>query len=335
MIYHFVAFALGFVLDLLLGDPHSFPHPVRLIGSLIGHMEQAWNQNSLTNEKRLNNGRRLAALVLLATGITSAVILIGAYFLHPYAGLAVESVMTYQILAVRSLKAESMEVYNQLKEGNLPGARKAVSMIVGRDTETLNEEGVAKAAVETVAENTSDGVIAPMLALAIGGPILGFLYKAVNTMDSMIGYKNERFLLFGRAAARLDDWVNYIPARLSAYFMILASVILSFLPLHDSRGQKIYSGKRAVYIYQRDRKKHASPNAAHTEAVCAGSLGIQLAGAASYFGKMVQKPYIGDCNRPVTYEDIRYANTLMYVTAFLCEFSCLVVLTALFWIGQV
>ena len=186
-------------------------------------------------------------------------------------------------------------------------------MIVGRDTEALNEEGVAKAAIETVAENTSDGVIAPMLYTALGGPILGFLYKAVNTMDSMVGYKNDTYLYFGRAAAKLDDFVNYFPARISAYMMIAASFL----------GGQCFSGKRAYYIYKRDNGNHASPNSAQTESVCAGALGIQLAGDASYFGKIVKKPYIGDSVRAVEYEDIKRVNHLMYLTAWMSEIICL------------
>ena len=228
----------------------------------------------------------------------------------------VESIMTYQILAVRSLKVESMKVYDALQTGTIEDARRAVSMIVGRDTACLDEAGVTKAAVETVAENTSDGVIAPMIALAVGGPFLGFLYKAVNTMDSMIGYKNDRYLLFGRTAAKLDDVVNYLPARISAYLMIAAAYLAG----------RDFDGTRAFSVYRRDRRKHASPNSAHTEAVCAGALGVRLAGDASYFGKIVKKPYIGDDVRPVEISDIRRANRLLYVTAFLCEAILLVLL---------
>jgi adenosylcobinamide-phosphate synthase len=209
-----------------------------------------------------------------------------------------------------------MKVYYSLKNQTLEEARYAISMIVGRDTQCLDEIGVAKAAIETVAENTSDGVIAPMLYTALGGPILGFLYKAVNTMDSMIGYKNDKYLYFGRAAARLDDVVNFIPSRISAYIMILASFLVG----------KSFSGKGAYTIYKRDNRKHASPNSAQTESVCAGALGIQLAGDASYFGKIVHKPFIGDSFRKVEYEDIRRANKLMYMTAFICEMLCVVVM---------
>ena len=200
-------------------------------------------------------------------------------------------------------------------------ARKAVSMIVGRDTESLDEEGVAKAAIETVAENTSDGVIAPMLYTALGGPILGFFYKAVNTMDSMVGYKNEKYLYFGRAAAKLDDAINFLPARISAYLMILAAFI----------GGKNFNGKQAYKIYKRDNRNHASPNSAQTESVCAGALGVQLAGDASYFGKVVKKPYIGDHLRKVEYEDIKRVNHLMYLTAWICEILCLILMVTITW----
>ena len=211
--------------------------------------------------------------------------------------------MTYQILAVKCLKVESMKVYHCLKEQGLEEAREAVSMIVGRDTAQLDAEGVTKAAVETVAENTSDGIIAPMLYTAIGGPVLGFFYKAVNTMDSMIGYKNEKYLYFGRFAARLDDICNYVPARISGVLMIAAAFMTGF------------DGKSAARIYRRDRKKHASPNSAQTESVCAGALHIQLAGDASYFGKIYHKPTIGDEIRHTEAEDIRNANRLMYGTS--------------------
>ena len=248
----------------------------------------------------------------------TALILVGAYALYPRIGMVVEAVMTYQILAARCLQVESGKVWKQLKAGNLEAAREAVSMIVGRDTQNLTEEGVAKAAIETVAENTSDGVIAPMLYTALGGPVLGFLYKAVNTMDSMVGYKNDRYLHFGRAAAKLDDVVNFLPARISALLMIGAAFFSG----------KSYNGRQAWRIWRRDSRKHASPNSAQTESVCAGALGIQLAGDASYFGKVVKKPYIGDPKRQVEYEDIRRANRLMNRTAWICEILCLEILMA-------
>jgi adenosylcobinamide-phosphate synthase len=318
MEYHIIAFAAGFIIDLILGDPYQLPHPIRLIGSFISKLEKILlGKIKERNEKKeLQRGLMLVIIVLLSTVIITTIILILAYKINIYFGTIVEAIMTYQILATKCLKVESMKVYHSLKNQTLQEARKAVSMIVGRDTQCLDEIGVAKAAIETVAENTSDGVIAPMLYTALGGPILGFLYKAVNTMDSMIGYKNDKYIYFGRAAARLDDIVNFIPSRISAYIMIIASFLAG----------KSFSGKGAYTIYKRDNRKHASPNSAQTESVCAGALGIQLAGDASYFGKIVHKPFIGDSLRKVEYEDIRRANKLMYMTAFICEILCVAVM---------
>ena len=318
MRYHIVAFFLGFLLDLVLGDPYFLPHPVRLIGRLIAGLEKSLRRKKETENdtREFWQGAELVTIVLLSVAVVVSTLLLAAYRLHPYAGMAVECLMTYQILAVKCLEVESMKVYQCLREGNLEQARYAVSMIVGRDTAFLGEEGVAKAAIETVAENTSDGVVAPMLYLMIGGPVLGFVYKAVNTMDSMIGYKNEEYLYFGRAAAKLDDMVNFIPARISAWLMIAAC----------SLAGSDFSAKGAWRIYQRDRKKHASPNSAQTESVCAGALGIRLAGDASYFGEMVRKPYIGDPLREVSYEDIKRVNRLLYAAAWLCEIVCLLFL---------
>ncbi len=317
MRYHMIAFGGGFLLDLLLGDPCFLPHPVRLIGRCISAAEKRIRGKALEDGgKEIRQGAILVSLVLIAAVTVSAFLLGAAYRLHPYAGMLIEGFMTYQILAVKSLKEESLKVYQRLKEGNLIQARAAVSMIVGRDTDCLDEAGVTRAAVETVAENTSDGVIAPMLYLALGGPVLGFFYKAVNTMDSMVGYKNEKYLYFGRAAAKLDDAVNWIPARISACLMIAAA----FLAGRD------FSGRGAVRIYRRDRRNHASPNSAQTESVCAGALGIRLAGDAVYFGKTVRKPYIGEELRRVEYEDIKRVNRLLYITAWLCESICLLLL---------
>ncbi len=319
--YHITAMAAGFLLDFLLGDPYWLPHPIRAIGSLIGWLEHKWNH---PEEKNSRKGTVMVLLILAVTGSVTFLLWAGAYRVHPLLGVVVESIMTYQILATKCLKTESMKVYDALQKQDLEAARKAVSMIVGRDTQSLDETGIAKAAIETVAENTSDGVIAPMLYTAIGGPVLGFLYKAVNTMDSMVGYKSERYLYFGRTAARLDDAVNYMPARISAVLMIAAC----FLSGSD------YNTKKAWRIYRRDRYQHASPNSAQTEAVCAGALGIRLAGSASYFGKLVEKPYIGDAERAVETEDIKRANHLLYLTAWLCELLCLLGLGGIsLWIG--
>lgn len=256
---------------------------------------------------------------IIVTGLTVTVtgaILFGAYKINKFLGIAIEAILTCYILATKSLNDESMKVYKALKTGSIEDSRKAVSMIVGRDTNNLDAAGVAKAAVETVAENTSDGVIAPLIYTCIGGPVLGMLYKAINTMDSMVGYHNDRYENFGFFAAKADDVVNFIPARLSALLMILATVIAG----ND------FSTKRAFRIFRRDRYNHKSPNSAQTESVCAGALGVRLAGDASYFGKVVKKPYIGNDYRQIEAEDIKRINRLMYTTAILAFAICLAVL---------
>lgn len=316
MCYHIFAFIAGFVLDLLIGDPHFIPHPVRLIGSFISFLDKRLNCDDGYNisEKKLNlikykRGMLLAFTVIFATFAISVIIIVAAYSINLYAGVIAEAVMTWQILATKCLRVESMRVYDALRTDGVDAGRRAVSMIVGRDTSVLDAAGVTRAAVETIAENTSDGVIAPMLYTAIGGPVLGFVYKAVNTMDSMLGYKNDKYMYFGRFAARLDDVVNFIPARISAYLMIAAAFI----------GGRQFDGRNAYRIFKRDRFNHASPNSAQTESVCAGALRVQLAGDAVYFGKLVKKKYIGDGLREIENEDIKRANRLMYITAFLCE----------------
>lgn len=324
MCYHIFAFIAGFVLDLLIGDPHFIPHPVRLIGSLISFLDKRLNCDDGYNisEKKLNlikykRGMLLAFTVIFATFAISVIIIVAAYSINLYAGVIAEAVMTWQILATKCLRVESMRVYDALRTDGVDAGRRAVSMIVGRDTSVLDAAGVTRAAVETIAENTSDGVIAPMLYTAIGGPVLGFVYKAVNTMDSMLGYKNDKYMYFGRFAARLDDVVNFIPARISAYLMIAAAFI----------GGRQFDGKNAYRIFKRDRFNHASPNSAQTESVCAGALRVQLAGDAVYFGKIVKKKYIGDGLREIEYEDIKRANRLMYITAFLCELLSVAVMS--------
>lgn len=324
MCYHIFAFIAGFVLDLLIGDPHFIPHPVRLIGSFISFLDKRLNCDDGYNisEKKLNlikykRGMLLAFTVIFATFAISVIIIVAAYSINLYAGVIAEAVMTWQILATKCLRVESMRVYDALRTDGVDAGRRAVSMIVGRDTSVLDAAGVTRAAVETIAENTSDGVIAPMLYTAIGGPVLGFVYKAVNTMDSMLGYKNDKYMYFGRFAARLDDVVNFIPARISAYLMIAAAFI----------GGRQFDGRNAYRIFKRDRFNHASPNSAQTESVYAGALRVQLAGDAVYFGKLVKKKYIGDGLREIEYEDIKRANRLMYITAFLCELLSVAVMS--------
>lgn len=245
----------------------------------------------------------LVVIVLAVSAGVPGLILYAAYKYRLWLGLLLETVMCYQLLAVKSLRTESEKVYDELARGDIEGARYAVSMIVGRDTKSLTKEGITKAAVETVAENTSDGVIAPLFYMMIGGAFFGFLYKAVNTMDSMVGYKNESYRYFGTAAAKVDDAANFIPARVAAGLMILAAMTLKF------------DWKNAVRIFKRDRNNHKSPNAAQTESVMAGALNVQLAGDAWYFGKLYKKPYIGDCKRLAEPADIKRAGRLLYGTA--------------------
>ena len=260
-------------------------------------------------------------LVCLFSFGVPAVILSLLYGHFPVAGVILETFWCYQLLATRSLKDESMKVYDRLVNGTIGEARYAVSMIVGRDTQELTDTGVTKAAVETVAENCSDGVIAPMIYMAIGGAPLMFLYKGINTMDSMLGYKNDKYLYFGRCSAKLDDVANFFPARISGWLMVAAAFVCGM------------DGKNAAKIYRRDRRNHASPNSAQTEAAMAGALDVQLAGNACYFGKLYEKPTIGDPIRAVEPEDIRRSNRLMYGTAFLGILICLIIRIAVgFWI---
>ena len=299
-----VALVMGYILDLIFGDPYWMPHPVRFIGNLISILEKVIRRfMPKTKRGEYIGGIILTVMVVSISMVIPLVIILMAKSINTYLALIVESFMCYQILATKSLKVESMKVYDELAKNDLPSARKAVSMIVGRDTKDLTFSGVAKAAVETVAENTSDGIIAPMIFIAIGGAPMGFFYKAINTMDSMVGYKNEKYMNFGRFAAKLDDVVNYLPARISAYQMILSSFFLR------------YDYKNAFKIYKRDRYNHASPNSAQTESVCAGALDVQLAGNAYYFGKLYEKPTIGDNIREINYDDIKKANRLLYCTS--------------------
>ena len=315
MTFHISALILGFLLDLAFGDPRWLYHPIRLIGNLIAWAEKPFRAAFPKSEKgELAAGTFFAVFVVAVSTAVPALLLALASRLSSWLVFALEVFWSFQILAAKSLKSESMKVYAALKEGDLPKARKAVSMIVGRDTQKLTEEGVAKAAVETVAENSSDGVIAPLLFLALGGPALGFFYKAVNTLDSMVGYKNDTYLYFGRFSAKLDDVLNFIPSRISGLLLVLASPLAGL------------SMKGAWKIFRRDRRNHASPNSAQTEAAAAGALGVQLAGDAYYFGKLYKKPTIGDPLRPVEYEDIRRVNRLMY--AAVCLALVLAVLAA-------
>ncbi|WMJ22049.1 adenosylcobinamide-phosphate synthase CbiB [Paludicola sp. MB14-C6] len=296
-----VAVIIGFILDLIIGDPQWLPHPVRLIGFLIAKGEKIIRK--ILPKKEFIGGMILTVLVTAISFVVPYFILYFAGLFSIYLKIAIEAVFCYQILATKCLKVESMRVYQYLIKKDILNSRKYLSWIVGRDTENLDEQQISKAVVETIAENTSDGVIAPMIFLVIGGAPLGFFYKAVNTLDSMIGYKNDKYLYFGRFAAKLDDVLNFLPAIISAMFMIAASFIVGL----DS--------KNAVKIYKRDKHNHSSPNSAKTEAVAAGALNLMLAGDAYYFGKLVKKKTIGDDNKTITPQDIPTMNKLMYATA--------------------
>ncbi|MEG1946385.1 MAG: adenosylcobinamide-phosphate synthase CbiB [Lachnospiraceae bacterium] len=306
LISQMTALVLGLLLDAILGDPHGWWHPVIGMGTLITKTEQLVRKRC----PKTKQGERVAGVILVLVVVVLSVLipmvlLVAAYQTHIVLGILIEAVMCDTMLAAKSLKTESMKVWKALEEEDLAAGRRAVSMIVGRDTQNLDETGVISATVETVAENTSDGVIAPLLYMGLFGALGGFFYKAINTMDSMVGYKNETYRYFGTPAAKLDDVVNFIPARISGVVMILAAFLCGM------------DGKGAARIFKRDRLNHASPNSAETEAVMAGALGVQLAGDAWYFGVKHEKPTIGDARRKVERQDIARSNRLMYRTTFI------------------
>lgn len=314
MSLHFLSFITGFAADLLFGDPLGSFHIVVAIGKLISALEKLLRRllPKSPGGERAGGIITVILVCVLSFGCAGAV-LGAAYGVHWLLGFVLESFVCWQCLAARSLQKESMAVYRAAKSGSLEKARKAVGRIVGRDTAGLDMSGVSRACVETVAENCSDGVIAPLLFMAVGGAPGAVLYKAINTMDSMLGYKNERYIHFGWAAAKLDDGANFIPARIAGLLMIAAAALCGM----DARG--------AWRIFRRDRLNHASPNSAQTESACAGALHIRLGGPAQYFGKMLDKPYIGDDERSVETEDIRRANRLMITSGLLCFAICLLV----------
>lgn len=309
---HHIAVSLlaGFLLDCLLGDPHFFPHPVRFMGKMISFFEKRLRNPQNSPKIQKFKGLILVLALILASFSLPYAILFVAKLVSPILFLAIESLMCYQCIASRSLCHESMKVYHKLKNGSLEEARNAVSMIVGRDTDVLDEKGVAKAAVETVAESTNDGVVAPVFYMALFGACGGMVYKAINTMDSMIAYRNEKYLYFGFFAAKVDDLANLIPARLSAILMIFSSLLLSLFPAKPR-----LNAKNAAKIFLRDRYKHASPNSAQTESVMAGALGLRLAGDTVYGGVTEKKDFIGDKLREIEAKDIVRSNLLMYATS--------------------
>lgn len=312
----------GFCIDCIIGDPLWLPHPVMLIGRLITVSERILRRLfPKTSVGERCAGCVMAALVPLLTVSVTLILLILCYSVNMWLYFAVSSIMCWQIFAAKCLKVEAEKVVHAFRNGGLDAARRQVGMLVGRDTENLTEEQVIKAAVETVAENTTDGVISPLLWMMLFGAAGGFFYKAINTMDSMVGYKNEKYMYFGTAAAKLDDIANLIPARVSALCMILSAYILGL------------NGKNAARIWLRDRYNHASPNSAQTESVCAGALGVQLGGNASYFGVMHEKPTIGDKLRPIERQDVKRSCALMYCTAVITLVVCMASAAAILYIG--
>jgi adenosylcobinamide-phosphate synthase len=311
MLWYFLAPAIGFVVDMLVGDPPGFPHIVIFIGKYISLLEKLFRRVFPEGEapEKFVGGLLWIIVVVTFTG-ASALILWMCGIISPWLRLAVESFFCWQVIAARSLRNESMAVYKALESGNIESSRRAVSMIVGRDTASLDDAAVTRAAVETVAENTSDGVVAPLLFLAIGGAPLGILYKAVNTMDSMLGYIDPPYKNIGFVPAKADDIFNFIPARVSAFLMLAAGWLLRL---------DVKNGWR---IFRRDRYNHASPNSAQTESVCAGLLGLRLAGDAWYHGILHKKEFIGDALRPIEHGDIPRTCRLMYITTFLALIIC-------------
>ena len=317
---HLMALLTGFLIDMLIGDPPRWPHIVVGMGKLISLFERVLRKIFNRSGRGEFWGGVVLAILLPALSLLLTILLLHlSSQVHPLLGFAVESVLCWQCLATRSLRDESMLVYKALEKDDLAAARIAVGRIVGRDTDALDQTGVARAAVETVAENSSDGVIAPMLFMAIGGAPLGVLYKAINTLDSMVGYKNDTYANFGKASAKLDDAVNLIPARLAGIMITISAFFAGF------------DVANAWRIFRRDRHNHKSPNSAHTEAAFAGALNVQLGGNSCYFGKLVEKPTIGDAGRPIVIEDIRRANRLMLVASGLCLTLFLLLKGVILW----
>ena len=294
---------IAYVLDLIIGDPYSFPHPVRFIGNLIRFVETKI-RNIAKTKKQLKIGGFILWIVTVGTTITVTSLILNIFMVSKILYMIISSVILYTTLSTKCLADEAKKIYEVLKMGDIEKSRKQLSYIVGRDTTSLNEQEIIRATVETVAENTVDGIIAPMMYGFIGGPVLAMSYKAINTLDSMVGYKNEKYGDLGFASAKIDDIANFIPARITPFFMMIASLPLRF------------NAKESIHIAIRDRKNHKSPNCAYSEGAVAGALEVQLGGTNMYFGKEVYKPTIGDKHRELEIEDIIRTNKIMYVTSF-------------------
>ena len=312
-----LAWCLAWVLDFIIGDPHSWPHPVRWIGNLISAVQRAVRRVCHSDlALRVGGGVMWLAVVGLTYAVAWGVLHLAAR-VHPWLGFGVEVWMIFTVLAGRCLAQSAQAVERPLRAGDLAESRIKLSWIVGRDTSQLQPEQINRAVVETVAENTVDGIIAPLFFLLLGGAPLAMAYKAVNTLDSMVGYKHEKYRAIGMVSARLDDVANFIPARLSWLLIGLAAFIC-----RDN-------GARALRIGWRDRKNHSSPNCAWSEATVAGALGIRLGGPNDYFGERVNKPWIGDEHRPIAIDDISRTIRLMWVASTL---ALLLFMAVRFWL---
>lgn len=298
-----IATVIGFIIDLIIGDPVFPLHPVRLIGRLITFLENKLRKPNDTSAGDIRRGSAVATLTVVITGACVCLVVLVCGWINRYLQLTVEALLCWSVLSAKDMTVESRAVYDALDNQDLPRARQALSMIVGRDTSALNEEEIVKATVETIAENTNDGEIAPLFYLLFGGPVFGFIYKAVNTLDSMIAYRDEKYFYFGRAAALADDVMNYLPSRIAATLMIISAGALGF------------DKENAVRVHRRDAKLHDSPNSAQTEAVLAGALNISLAGFISYRGVLTHKPELGDPLRKADKEDILKANQIMFMAS--------------------
>ena len=294
---------LGFLLDLIVGDPQNPIHPIRIIGSLCKTVEKFFR--SILKRYLKGAGLLTWILVVFIVFIFNYLLLKVTYRINPSVTMILGSVMIYFCISTKALKIEGLKVVKYVIKDDIEGARKQLSYIVGRDTKNLDKESILKAVVETVAENMSDGVIAPLFYAGIGGAPLAFLYKAVNTMDSMFGYKNDKYIEFGYFPAKLDDVFNYIPARLSGYFIVVVSFILAL------------DYKNSFKIYKRDKNNHSSPNSAHPEAAVAGALNVQLGGPNYYFGKLVEKQTIGDDREKIDINKVNNTNNILYCSAVL------------------
>ena len=302
MIPYFILI-FAYVLDLIFGDPYSFPHPVKFIGNMIARLEKFFFATLIN---KLLSGL-ITFLIVVVTTYSATFLLINiSYSLNSYLGIAVEILLTYTVLSAKCLEVEAVKVQRELRAKNLENSRKSLSYIVGRDTKELDFSQIIKAVIETVAENTVDGVISPIFYLCLGGVPLAMAFKAISTLDSMIGYRNEKYEEFGKVSARADDVANFIPARLSIIFFTISAFLLRL------------DYKNAFLICMRDRKNHLSPNCAYSESLTAGALGIQLGGSHYYGGRLVEKQKIGDDLKKADVDDITKTVNMLRIVTFLC-----------------